>query len=181
VRTKEGVGFTVARADRRTLTGCIAWSKPTRGASVQVDGLHMRAVPDILCPPMTRLDAPQNRRLRLLRTSVATTLVAMALAAPASAEDETAPRGRVVKLRVNTPHAADHASFHGSITLKQANGKSQQYLWGGSTCPGQMLDAAQVQVLVTVHLNRSKTWVEPVFAPSKGGDRRCLVAFELSS
>ena len=149
----------------------------------------MRAVADILWPPMTRLDATRRARLRFLRapfattlaTTVATTLAMMMLAAPASAEDEKADRGRVVKLRINTPHAAEHASFHGAITLKQANGKTQQYLWGGSTCPGQMLDASQIQVLVTVHLNRGKTWVEPIFAPSKGGDRRCLVAFELSA
>lgn len=146
----------------------------------------MRAVADILWPPMTRIDA--TRRPRFLRSPFAITLatalttsLAMMLASPASAEDEKADRGRVVKLRINTPHAAEHASYHGAITLKQANGKTQQYLWGGSTCPGQMLDASQIQVLVTVHLNRAKTWVEPIFAPSKGGDRRCLVAFELSA
>ena len=143
----------------------------------------MRAVPDILWPPMTRL-ATRRPCLRFLRrpaTWLATAAATLLLAGPASADETKAARGRVVKLRINTPHSDDHASFHGSITLKQANGKTQQYLWGGSTCPGQLLDASHVQVLVSVHLARGKSWVEPVFTPSKGGDRRCLVAFELSA
>lgn len=106
----------------------------------------------------------------------------LGLTAPvAEAAEQDGSRGRVIKIRINTAGSEEHANVHGAITLRQGNGKTKRYLWGGSTCPGQKLDAAQVATLVSAHLERGRTSVTPVFVPSEGGDKNCLVAFELSA
>ncbi len=94
--------------------------------------------------------------------------------------DDTAARGRLVKLQINTPGSEHHASFHGAITVRQSSGSNKRYHWGGSTCPGQKLDASQVALLAQAHINRGRTFVKPYFVPSEGGDKDCLVAFELT-
>ena len=98
----------------------------------------------------------------------------------AAATDEVGARGRVIAVEINTAGSSEHPSRYGSISLRQANGKTVDYLWGGSTCPAQKLEPSQVQVLVVAHVERGKTWVTPKYTASEGGDRRCLVGFTLS-
>ena len=99
----------------------------------------------------------------------------------AAAADEVGTRGRVVAVEINTAGSSEHASRHGSVSLRQANGKTVDYLWGGSTCPGQKLEPSQIQALVFAHLERGKTWLTPKYTASEGGDRRCLIGFTLSA
>ena len=117
------------------------------------------------------------RTLALAAATAAATLTP----GTASATDEDGARGRVIAVEVNTAGSSEHASRHGAVTLRQANGNTVEYLWGGSTCPGQKLEANQIQMLVTAHLNRGKTWLTPTYTPSEGGDRRCLVKIRLSA
>ena len=108
------------------------------------------------------------------------TLGLASLMLPASAAaDESGTKGRVLRIRVNTSGSSEHATFHGSVTIRLASGKNQTYLWGGSTCPGQKLDDGQVRLLVGAQRDRGRTWLAPYYVASEGGDRRCLVGFEL--
>lgn len=121
-------------------------------------------------------------RARRSRAWVCATAIGIALAAagPAAADD-SAKRGRVVGLQLNTQNSSQHTNFHGSITLRLQNGKTAIYHWGGSTCPGQKLDAAQISVLSMAHLDRARTWLKPYFVVNEGGDKNCLVGFELTA
>jgi hypothetical protein len=94
------------------------------------------------------------------------------------AADEEGDAGRLVALRLNTVASDQHASFHGSITIKRSNGKRDEYMWGGSTCPGQKMAEPQVQLLSHALSDRHKTVIVPHFLKGEA-DRRCLVAFEL--
>lgn len=99
---------------------------------------------------------------------------------PASASaDDAGSKGRVTRVRVNTSGSTEHATFHGSVTIRLASGKLRTYLWGGSTCPGQKLEEDHVRLLVGAQRDRGRTWLAPYYVASEGGDRRCLVAFEL--
>lgn len=123
-----------------------------------------------------------SRRLAssLGRTAVFASL-AIGLLAPGGhlhADDE-GDIGRLVALRLNMPGSDQHASFHGSITIKRNGGKKDEYLWGGSTCPGQKLGEPQVRVLTAALADRHKTLLAPMYVKGEGADRRCLVAFEL--
>jgi hypothetical protein len=93
--------------------------------------------------------------------------------------DDEGDVGRLVALRLNMPGSDQHASFHGSITIKKSGGKKDEYLWGGSTCPGQKLGEPQVRVLTAALADRHKTLVAPFFVKGEGVEGRCLVAFEL--
>lgn len=93
--------------------------------------------------------------------------------------DDEGDVGRLVALRLNMPGSDQHASFHGSITIKRTNGKKDEYQWGGSTCPGQKLGEPQVLVLAAALSDRHKTLVAPMYVKGEGEGRRCLVAFEL--
>ncbi|MBL4686525.1 MAG: hypothetical protein JKY37_18160 [Nannocystaceae bacterium] len=114
------------------------------------------------------------------RTFVAAAALAVGLSAAPSQADEGGTRGRIVKLQINTPGSEHHASFHGAITLRQGNGALRRYHWGGSACPGQKLSDSQIAMLAQAHFNRGRTWLAPFFVASEGGDKNCLVAFELT-
>ena len=131
----------------------------------------------LLSAPMTAPHPTPPSRWRPL--AAALTVLA---ASPGSAHaEETGSKGRVTAVQINTSGSDQHASVHGSIRLRQSDGKSQDYLWGGSTCPGQKLEPSHVALLVSAHVNRARTWLTPSYAPSEGGDKRCLVAFSLSA
>lgn len=121
------------------------------------------------------------RRFTDTRLLVCATAALGLLAAPNAHADDAGERGRVVKLQINAPGSALHATFTGAVTLRRASGETKQYHWGGSTCPGQKLDAAQVALLAQTHFNRHRTWLRPYYSPSEGGDKNCLVGFELSA
>ena len=115
------------------------------------------------------------RRLALFGT------LALAMLVPGGrlhADDEGSV-GRLVALRLNMHGSDQHASFHGSITVKRSGGTKEEYLWGGSTCPGQKLGEPQVRVLTAALSDRHKTLIAPMYVKGEGSDRRCLVAFEL--
>ena len=119
-----------------------------------------------------------KRRTRSLALALALPLAA-AFAADAAADsgDKEGDVGRIVGLRVNTPGSSEHASEHGAITIRTTKGKRETYAWGGSTCPGQKLTAAEVELLAAAL--RGRTSVRPFFTDAKNGTQRCLVAFEL--
>lgn len=115
------------------------------------------------------------RRLALLGT------VALAMLVPGGRlhADDEGDVGRLVGLRLNMPGSDQHASYHGRITIKRSNGKKDEYLWGGSTCPGQKLGEPQVRVLASALSERQRTLIAPMYVKGEGVEGRCLVAFEL--
>lgn len=129
---------------------------------------------------MKRL-SQSRRRIRPLLPALVLGLVG-SVAFPAHANEEEGKSGRVQRLRINTAGSVDHASYHGSITLRGAAGNAE-YRWGGSTCPGQKLTDAQVHVLVSAFHERSRTRVTPRYTigEDEGPGVRCLVGFELSA
>jgi len=93
--------------------------------------------------------------------------------------DEDGKVGRIVSLTINTQGSDKYASFHGSLGIRTPDGRRDVYFWGGSTCPAQKLDAAEVGLLATA-LQSSKTKIRPVYRTGEGArGARCLVAFEL--
>jgi hypothetical protein len=106
-------------------------------------------------------------------------LSVVTLASPAGA-DETGKAGRISMVRVNTPGSAEHASYHGSVRVKMNNGKTEDYLWGGSTCPAQKLGEAQIDLLLSGLTDRHRMQLVPYFVPGEAS-KKCLVAFELTA
>ena len=105
----------------------------------------------------------------------------LALPQTATADDEGVS-GRVTRLRINTPGSEQHPSFLGAITIKQpSSGDMYEYRWGGSSCPGQKLTEAQIDVLLTAFVQRNRTLVTPRYTMGEGVSTRCLVAFELAA
>lgn len=95
--------------------------------------------------------------------------------------DEDGNVGRVVSLTINTQGSDKYASFHGSLGVRKADGRRDVYFWGGSTCPAQKLDSAEVALLAEA-LHDRKTSVRPVYRTGEGArGARCLVAFELKA
>lgn len=125
-------------------------------------------------------DMKLRRRIRSRRLALLGTL-ALAMLVPGGRlhADDEGDIGRLVALRLNMPGSDQHASFHGSITVKRSKGKKEEYVWGGSTCPGQKLGEPQVRVLTAALSDRSRTLIAPMYVKGEGSDRRCLVAFEL--
>lgn len=125
-------------------------------------------------------DMTLRRRIRPRRLALLGTL-ALAMLVPGGRlqADEEGDVGRLVALRLNMPGSDQHASFHGSITVKKSSGKKDEYVWGGSTCPGQKLGEPQVRVLTAALSDRARTLLAPMFVKGEGSERRCLVAFEL--
>ncbi len=119
-----------------------------------------------------------KRRTRPITLALALPLAAtFAVDALADSGDQEGDVGRIVGLRVNTPGSSQHASEHGAITVRTTKGKRETYAWGGSTCPGQKLTSAEVELLAAAL--RGRTSLKPFFTDAKSGTQRCLVAFEL--
>lgn len=130
---------------------------------------------------MKRNSTSVLHRARAALPAVALALVST-IATPANASEEEGKIGRVQKLRINAASSVDHSSFHGSVTLR-VSGKSVEYRWGGSSCPGQKLSDAQVSILVSAFNERNRTRVLPRYTigEDEGPGVRCLVGFELSA
>lgn len=93
--------------------------------------------------------------------------------------DEDGSKGHVVALTINTQGSDKYASFHGSLAVKTSGDRRDVYFWGGSTCPAQKLDAAEVALLASA-LHDRRTLLRPVYRTGEGArGARCLVAFEL--
>lgn len=116
---------------------------------------------------------------RFLSTGLALVLASVVAPSPAHA-DEAGKQGRVIQLRINTPGSDAHPSFHGSVTLKLVGSSTMvEYRWGGSSCPGQKLSDAQVEVLLHAFVQRNRTKLAPTYTMGEGDGTRCLVGFEL--
>ncbi|MGH1343079.1 MAG: hypothetical protein ACRBN8_16075 [Nannocystales bacterium] len=95
--------------------------------------------------------------------------------------DEDGKVGRIVSLTINTQGSDKYASFHGSLGIRTSDGRRDVYFWGGSTCPAQKLDSAEVSMLAGA-LAQRKTHLRPVYRTGEGArGARCLVAFELQA
>jgi hypothetical protein len=113
---------------------------------------------------------------RYIPFAIAPFAFALLAAGPASA-DEEGDGGRIVGLHINTPGSDQHALFQGKITIRNTRGKRDEYVWGGSSCPGQKLNESQVQLLAAAL--RGRTTIQPFYDPADSGGQRCLVGFEL--
>jgi hypothetical protein len=98
-----------------------------------------------------------------------------------AAADELGAIGRVVKVEVRTSGSDDRATAHGRVSLRRANGKTEFYEWGGSSCPAAKLTESEVGMLERAFHNRSRTLVTPRYRPGEASGVRCLVGFELSA
>jgi hypothetical protein len=119
--------------------------------------------------------------IRRPSTALCLALVGLVTPRPAHA-DEPGKSGRVVEVRINNPSSDAHPSYHGAITLKLVGSSSLvEYRWGGSSCPGQTLTEAQIDVLVTAFVERSRTKLTPMYTMGEGTGTatRCLVGFTL--
>jgi len=113
--------------------------------------------------------------------AAAALMVVTSLPVQSALADEDGNVGRVVSLTINTQGSDKYASFHGSLGVRTADGRRDVYFWGGSTCPAQKLDAAEVGLLASA-LQDGKTKLRPVYRTGEGArGARCLVAFELRS
>ncbi|MCA9711562.1 MAG: hypothetical protein KDK70_37350 [Myxococcales bacterium] len=110
--------------------------------------------------------------------SLALALGLLALPHPARADTE-GKRGRIMRLRINTPSSDDHPSYLGSITVKLGSGELVEYRWGGSSCPSQKLTDPQIELLRTAFVERNRTRLLPLYTMGEGAGTRCLVGFEL--
>ncbi len=118
-----------------------------------------------------------KRRIPHLACAVA--LAATTLLPVGALADEEGSAGRIVSLTINTQGSDKYASFHGSLGVRNRAGERDVYFWGGSTCPAQKLDDAQVALLATA-LQTRRTNLRPVYRTGEGArGTRCLVAFEM--
>jgi len=128
---------------------------------------------------MTRLRTLLRLRARPILPWLAAALTCLALPSSARA-DETGKSGRVSQLRINTPGSVEHASYHGSITIKRpTTGQLIEYRWGGSTCPAHKLTDTQLDILVMAFAQRDRTMLSPHYITGEGAGNRCLVGFEI--
>ncbi|MCR9160203.1 MAG: hypothetical protein ACE37F_37225 [Nannocystaceae bacterium] len=119
--------------------------------------------------------------IRSLTSFAAIAALAVTTLAPVQSAlaDEDGKVGKIVSLTINTQGSDKYASFHGSLGIRTPDGRRDVYFWGGSTCPAQKLDAAEV-ALLSGALQSGKTKIRPVYRTGEGArGARCLVAFEL--
>jgi hypothetical protein len=111
--------------------------------------------------------------------AVAALAVTTLLPVQSALADEDGKVGKIVSLTINTQGSDKYASFHGSLGVRTPDGRRDVYFWGGSTCPAQKLDSAEVSLLSNA-LQTGKTKIRPVYRTGEGArGARCLVAFEL--
>jgi hypothetical protein len=115
------------------------------------------------------------------RLSILAALAVVTIPVRSAFADDEGGAGRVVRLTINTQGSDKYASFHGSVSVRKSGStKNETYFWGGSTCPAQRLDPAEVALLASALENRAKTLVAPRYRTGEGArGARCLVAFEL--
>jgi len=113
--------------------------------------------------------------------AVAALIATSLLPVQSALADEDGKVGRIVSLTINTQGSDKYASFHGSLGVRTPDGRRDVYFWGGSTCPAQKLDSAEVSMLAGA-LAQRKTNLRPVYRTGEGArGARCLVAFELQA
>ncbi|MEM7153237.1 MAG: hypothetical protein AAF799_10355 [Myxococcota bacterium] len=128
---------------------------------------------------MTRPAAPRCRQAGSLLAVAAALLTSTSFAPQAqAAKDKRGSLGRVVGMRVVTQGSHEHASYHGFIRIKPPLADPETYYWGGSSCPGQKITDAQLQLLVTALRDQQQLQLRPYYYMGEAADR-CLVAFDL--
>lgn len=108
------------------------------------------------------------------------TALLIGLTATLAVADETGAQGRVVRFSLNT-QGSDDAGSMGSIGVKKSDGKTEEYRWGGTSCPASKLTDGQVLALEHAFHNRHRTLVTPRFKPGDVKEIRCLVGFEFTA
>lgn len=106
-------------------------------------------------------------------------LLALGLALPATASADFAGLPGTLLGFEHVDDSSDDYNFtgHGSIIMDDGDATPRAYRWGGSFCPGRVLDVAQQQLLVTAMAG--KLVVLPYYKLGNGGER-CLTSFILT-
>lgn len=113
-----------------------------------------------------------------LRRFLCVILSILLLAFPATVTADTeGDTGKVVSIIHNGAASDERSLYWGAVTIRPWQGASQEYLWGGSICPGKNLDIAEVALLEQAMLSR-RVNTRPFYKNGQGG-YLCLVGFQL--
>jgi hypothetical protein len=125
------------------------------------------------------IDAKDGVGMKQLLGILGFVTVAM-VATPASAADQTGPRGQLISLQINARGSDDFSNYHGAARIKvwsKGKPKVHKYMWGGANCPSRDLEHEQIELLsiaLTENVN-----IVPKFKNGQIPNSRCLVSFKL--
>ena len=107
------------------------------------------------------------------------TLLAAALVIPtvAYAADTVGSEGRVKNIELLSPSADAYVQYHGRVFIN-AEKRTTEYRWGGTSCGSKVLSADLVARLTDAATNKDQVKVTPTYAKG-AGTTKCLVGFSI--